>query len=340
MDKSKIEWTDATWNPVTGCTKVSEGCRNCYAERIARRFPRGGIDPEFSKSDVVDDFRVMLHPARLEEPFHWRKPRRIFVCSMGDLFHGDVPPAFILSVLSVISLSPRHTFMVLTKRPDRMCLFLSAFGGNKNARDKISDKAFDLWGEEADCQAANAIEGCLGEGFNVGWPMRNLWLGVSAEDQAAADERIPLLLATPAAVRFVSVEPMLGPVDLDGDPYNGPGWIRGWRVELKHGSTCDGFCISGECPVPVQVQNPYLDWVICGGESGPGARPMHPVWARSLRDQCQAAGVPYFFKQWGEWGYHQGAAHTDSMDPFRVGKKKAGRILDGRTWDEIPEVRS
>lgn len=294
MTKTKIEWADEVWNPVTGCSKVSQGCKNCYAETIAQRF--------WGERKFTD---VQLHPERLDEPIHWRKPRRVFVNSMSDLFHDDVPGSFIADVLHVInhSFCNHHTFMVLTKRPDRMMRFF---------RD------------------------------NPGEIIPNLWLGVSVENQAAADERIPLLLQTPAAVRFVSCEPMLGPVDLR-------------KV----------ICSDGDELGP-ELQNlgmgSEIDWVICGGESGPHARPMHPDWARGLRDQCLIAGVPFFFKQWGKYvpneegcgspGYRFNNAHIAVSKDGTVnrtwqgddgasimagaGKAKAGRVLDGRTWDEYP----
>ncbi|TRZ48228.1 DUF5131 family protein [bacterium] len=190
------------------------------------------------------------------------------------------------------------------------------------------------------------------------WPLKNVWLGCSVENQATADERIPLLLRTPAAVRFVSYEPALGPLDLDGDSYSLSGWLRGWHCESEHDNRCDGSCSAGRCPVPTQVQNEKLDWVIVGGESGPGARPMHPGWARSVRDQCQAAGVPFFFKQWGEWAEAMAPTQKIEKDPgsfqigkngpwifddgsisVRTGKKLAGRLLDGREWNEFPETK-
>lgn len=273
MGKTGIEWATDVWNPVTGCTKVSQGCRNCYAERIAERF--------WGERAFAD---VRCHPERLSEPLKWRKPRRVFVNSMSDLFHPAVPRAFIHQVFDRMAITPMHTYLILTKRPGSM---LEYFG------------VHDLVGG-----------GPLGSTFPV-WPLPNVWLGVSVEDQKTAEERIPLLLEAPAAVHFVSCEPLLGPVKLAR-------WF---------------FPLSG----------PRLDWVICGGESGPGARPMHPDWARWLRDQCQDAEIPYFFKQWGEWSCLGNAKYEDSNETMiegdmfeRVGKKKAGRELDGRTWDEVP----
>ena len=227
MTKTSIEWTDRVWNPVTGCSKVSQGCKNCYAETIADRF---WGDRKFTD--------VRCHEDRLEQPLHWRKPSRVFVNSMSDLFHEDVPMSFLNRVFKVMTDCPQHTFQVLTKRPIRMLAYMSQ-------RDTIPP---------------------------------NVWLGVSVEDQATADERIPLLLQTPAAVRWISYEPSLGPLDFS-------------QVIMGDGDHLDTLYNDGE--------DAGIDWVVCGGESGPHARPMHPDWARSVRDQCIAAGVPFFMKQMG-----------------------------------------
>lgn len=296
---TKIEWTDETWNPITGCTKISEGCRNCYAEKMAKRLAgRVGYPAKNPFAPGTE------HKNAWEKPFGWFKSKSIFTCSMGDLFHDDVPFRLVDKVLAVAALTPRHTYRILTKRPERM---LEYFSDDCDWPDHLGHVAFrDLhFSEEADCQVGNAINGVLDEAYNVGWPMRNLQLGVTAENQEQADKRIPVLLQIPAAVRFVSVEPMLGPVDLTAHHWGGA--MLAW-----------------------------LNWVICGGESGPGARPMHPDWARSLRDQCVSAGVPFFFKQWGEWGYQAGGQGWEKL--VRVGKKAAGRLLDGRTWNQYPEV--
>jgi len=279
-DKSAIEWTDATWNPVRGCTRVSPGCGGpgkaggCYAERIAARFSGPGQPFEGFAERKGGEARwtgkVALIEDMLAVPLRWSKPRRIFVNSMSDLFHEHLPDGAIDQVFAMMALCPQHTFQVLTKRPERM-------------RDYLSDQD--------------------------PMPLPNVWLGVSAEDQARADERIPLLLETPAAVRFVSCEPLLGPIDLINLDHTGA-----QRKDQAHG-------ISALWRAAAEIGlRTMLDWVICGGESGPVARPMHPDWARSLRDQCQAAGVPFFFKQWG-------------------GKKRAGRLLDGVEHNAFPEAR-
>jgi len=232
MGNTKIEWTDRVWNPVTGCSPVSEGCRNCYAKRMAHRL-RGRYG--YPKDDP---FRVTFHPGRLDEPLKWKKDSKVFVCSMADLFHENVQFEWIGHVWDAIfnrsfpdriANKPYHTFLILTKRPCRVL-------------------QFEKWLEK--------------DNRNVWYD--NIWLGVSVENQQTADERIPVLLQIPAAKKFVSVEPMLGFVDFQWDIYTDD--IR-------------------------------PDWVICGAETGPGARPMNPDWARSLRDQCRAAGVPFFFKQ-------------------------------------------
>lgn len=293
-DKSKIEWTDATWNPVTGCTKVSQGCKHCYAERLFPRVygPRIKDPSTWGPNGSGRQFSdVRCHPERLDQPLHWRRPRRVFVNSMSDLFHEDVPDQFIKEVWATMANARQHTFQVLTKRPERM-------------RDLLTDPTWKLW---------------------LGIPNGNAWLGVSIEDQPTADERIPLLLQTPAAVRFVSYEPALGPVDfLDYLP-----------------DTHDGH--------PDSRGEPWLDWVIAGGESGPKARPAHPDWFRSVRDQCQAAGVAFLFKQWGEWAPwipmpspREPRCHVfdDGARVWRWGKKASGRELDGRTWDEFHIQRS
>ena len=246
-----IEWTDETWNPTTGCTKVSAGCKNCYAEGISERFwakqyPR---NDDGSLRMFTD---VRCHPDRLDQPLRWRKPRRVFVNSMSDLFHEDVPDLFITRVFEIMAASKEHTFQVLTKRPGRMLSFLGS-----NHRTEPYDR------------------------FGAAFPLSSVWLGVSCEDQATADERIPLLLKTPAAVRFVSCEPLLGAVDLFSRAFLDQAWA------------------------PDDPSGPPiwrgLDWVIVGGESGPKARPMDLDWARSIIAQCRAAGVPVFVKQLGGW---------------------------------------
>lgn len=233
--QTKIEWTESTWNPVTGCTKISEGCRNCYAERMARRLKAMG------QPNYANEFAVTLHPHVVQAPLGWRRPRTVFVNSMSDLFHEKVPVSFIREVFEVMATARHHTFQVLTKRSDRLL-------------------------ELARC---------------LPWP-DNVWMGVTVES-ADYTFRIDHLCRTGALVKFLSIEPLLGPIP--------------------------GLDLTG------------IDWVIVGGESGPKARPMQATWVREIREQCLASGTSFFFKQWGG-----------------VNKKKAGRELDGRTWDEIPEM--
>ncbi len=230
--RTGIEWTEATWNPVTGCDRVSEGCDHCYALTMAARLQAMG-NPRYQRDGDPrtsgPGFGVTVHPDKLGEPLGWRRPRTVFVNSMSDLFHREVPSGFIAEVFAVMQSTPMHTYQVLTKRSGRMASLLRAW------------KA---------------------DGFE---PPPNVWLGTSVENQRWAAIRIPKLLETPAAVRFLSCEPLLGRIDLEP-------WLG---------------------------DRPGLDWVIAGGESGPCARPMDPGWASSLRDQCMDAGIAFFFKQWG-----------------------------------------
>lgn len=224
-DKSAIEWTDATWNPTTGCTKVSPACANCYIERTPPFRVRG-------RKFVNGHIPVELHPDRLDTPLRRKKPTVYFVNSLSDLFHEDIPDAFIERVFATMAMARRHTFQVLTKRPDRMRSLVPMFAAQHTAPD------------------------------GSGWPLPNVWLGVSVENQHFADERIPLLLQTPAAVRFLSCEPLLGPLKFK---------IHHWPI----------------------------DWIIVGAESGPRLRPTDPAWVQQIRDQCINTGIPFFFKQWG-----------------------------------------
>lgn len=234
--KSTIEWTGSTWNPLTGCTKISPGCKNCYAERMSLRLQAMG------QRNYVNGFELTLQEAALELPLRWKKPQTIFVNSMSDMFHAEVPVEFIIKVFDVMRSASWHRFQVLTKRSERLL--------------SLSDQL--PWAE-------------------------NIWMGVSVENDAYTN-RIDHLRETRARIKFLSLEPLLGPLD--------------------------GLRLNG------------IDWVIVGGESGPGARPMKPEWVTSLRDQCVEANVPFFFKQWGG-----------------VWKKKFGRLLEGRTWDQMPTVR-
>lgn len=334
MNTTSISWTEKTWNPVTGCAPVSEGCQNCYAKRMAQRLRgRCGYPAD-------EPFRVTLHPEKLDEPLRMRKPSRIFVCSMGDLFHEDVPGRFINEIWITMINAKKHTFMVLTKRPERLLSWTRT--------------------------AAKA----------KGWPVEEIWpdhvwLGVTAENQARADERVPVLLQVPAAVRLVSVEPMLGPMDIESyltppservcsncwqyreaDYQEAPGTCVDLGVSVQpNAAACGGF--EDRWVDDFESAREWLgriDWVICGGETGSGSRPMHPDWVRSLRDQCQIARVPFHFKSWGAWAPNYAGCPpcafsqlvSDGNDGvlkmWRVGAKQSGRLLDGREWDEYPEV--
>lgn len=263
-DKSKIEWTDSTWNPITGCSKVSQGCKFCYAERWAIR----GMG-QWAKDRKRKFTDILFHPDKLTDPIKWKKPRMIFVCSMADLFHPDIPFETIELIFDVMYKAEQHIFQVLTKRPERMLEFYKWY-----------------------------------ESQYTGWKQKNIWLGVSVEDQKTADERIPILVSIPAYVRFISIEPLLGAID-----------------KIVHWDDDDEIAI---------------DWIIVGGESGPKARLVNPDWVRSLRDICVAGGIPFFFKQWGEWMPIE--RYKKKCVMIKVGKKRAGRLLDGKQWDQMPSL--
>ncbi|WP_078313736.1 DUF5131 family protein [Mycobacteroides chelonae] len=318
-DKTGIEWTDATWNPVTGCDKVSPGCDHCYAETFAERW-RGTDGHYFERG-----FDVQLRPDKLGLPLRWTKPRKVFVNSMSDLFHDKVPDEYIAEVFAVMACAYQHTFQLLTKRHGRM-------------KSLLSSSEFVAM---VDRESISYDRSPLGHRA-ISWPLPNVWLGVSAEDQKRADLRIPALLDTPAAVRFVSAEPLLGCIELK----------QHWLHPVMRTPSPENNAIGRRIGKAHGVG--FIDWVIVGGESGSGARPMRPDWARSLRDQCLAAGVPFLFKQWGEYVPHfplegrdpdvwiEGPSEFPDMvhktGMWRVGKKRAGRELDGRTWEQYPEA--
>lgn len=347
MGASRIEWTDATWNPITGCSHAgSPGCDHCYAQRMANRL-RGRCG---YPSD--DPFRVTFHPDRLDEPLRWKKPRRIFVDSMGDLFHEDVPTAWLDQVFGIFTACralanlERHIFLLLTKRPERARDYLASRpprehlvawseaahsivtigDGNVTLLEAVQAYCWAHWDKDGYAKSEPAEWSAI----DTFWPLPNVWLGVTVED-GPAKHRLDVLRSIPAAVRFISAEPLL--------------------ADLAYLNLSDG-----------------IHWVIVGGETGPGARPMHPDWARSVRDQCQGAGVPFFFKSWGEWAPCGDALtsgpdvehalcrcgafgaippeqectdcgaddHWELMD--RCGKKRAGRRMGGREWNEWPET--
>jgi protein gp37 len=344
-DNTKIEWTEATWNPITGCSVVSSGCRHCYAMKLAgtrlQHHPsREGLTVDTGKGPVWNG-EVRFNEQWLDQPLRWKRPRKIFVCAHSDLFHPAIPDEWIDRVFAVMALSPQHTFQVLTKRPDRMRAYLSDRNGMGNSNI---------------CEAVGLIPSSLGNRKGaLSMPLPNVWLGVSVEDQKAAEERIPLLLEAPAAVRWISAEPLLGGLSLDciaGTNASGSG--VGTYNALR-GTWTPSIGNTDEESVNKIDLNVRIDWVVVGGESGPDARPMHPNWVCSLRDQCADASVPFLFKQWGEWAGHYypypGVVHIEydgsilndgptptSWSMMKVGKKKAGRLLVGDLHDDYPKL--
>jgi len=343
--KTKIEWSEYSWNPIRGCSRVTDGCRHCYAEDQAARIiaqdrdrgvpeGQGAYDGLLAKGGQWNG-QIKFVPELLDQPVRWTKPRRIFVNSMSDLFHENVAEDVIQRIFAIMAVASQHTFQVLTKRAERM-------------RDVLSGK--DLrWILEG--VSSLTQEGVIDRGsYELTWPLPNVWLGVSIEDQAAANERIAHLLETPASVRWLSMEPLLGPVDLE-------------TIQLPSGEVFNAFYGWHTAGAYDRVSG--VDWVVVGGESGPQARPMHPQWARNLRDQCEASSVPFLFKQWGEWTpgenveWAEGLAKTarrfgndwlfsteslsgadghvdDEPDLYWVGKQSAGRRLDGNLYDGYP----
>lgn len=339
---SKIEWTDETWNPLAGCSPVSEGCRNCYAARDANRLagnPNSKVAQAYRGTAemrglgkgrrAVFTGRINLLHDRLDQPLRWQKPRRVFVNSMSDLFHEEVPFWFIDRVFAVMALADKHTFQILTKRPERAVEYFEYNSGGRltggtlervagmatiyasQRGEDVSHPYWDMWLEK--------------------WPLPHIWIGTSVEDQAALDERVSHLLDVPAAVRWLSMEPLLGPVTF-----------------------ANRFWMPTDEPVP---ESSYwldglrrLDWIVVGGESGHGARAMHPDWVHTIQAECEEAGVPFFFKQWGawkpirpltreEWTLRGGDPRFMDFSPWefdKVGKKAAGRELHGRTYDAYP----
>lgn len=313
-NKSKIEWTEATWNPTTGCSKVSQGCAHCYAEREWKRLSANPKSVYYGRR-FVD---VREHPERLGLPVRWEKPRMIFVDSMSDLFHPNINLHYIDRVFAIMAMTPQHTYQILTKRAERMANYLGKDGREIAIKVELMDLcAVNGWGW-----------------LEFDWPLPNVWIGVSTEDQKTADERIPELLKAPAAVRFVSCEPLLGSIDI------GKAIPCGYYCDEAVGHVDHAFWTPG-------IHSP-INWVIAGGESGPEARPMNPDWVRSLRDQCQKANVPFFFKQWGEWlpydqdpespmfGVRPDPMLNEGYSWRMVGKKKAGRLLDGMEYNQYP----
>lgn len=309
-DRSKISWTSATWPVATGCRKISEGCRGCYAEREWHRLVHL---PAYSGRAFTD---VATHPDRLMQPLHWRRPRRIFVCPTSDLFHETIQDAFIDDVFAVMAMAPHHVFQVLTKRPERMHAFLTS----------RPQRLLDWWRTNVGAVAAGergvssiARHAAMSDREPrrmFALPLPNVWLGVSVENQATAAERLPILMSIPAAIRWVSAEPLLGPLDLSD-------WLGDGR-------------------------RPVLDWVVVGGESGPRARIMQPAWARDLRQQCQLTDTAFFFKQTGSWVpvapeepsipvRRGGAAHMENGVAFTKVRGGGDDRLDGELLQAYPQ---
>lgn len=392
-DKTNIEWSEATWNPITGCSVVSAGCKHCYAMKLAgtrlKHHPsRKGLTRD-TKAGPVWTGEVRFNEQWLTQPLKWTRPRKIFVCAHGDLFAEGVPDEWIDRVFAVMATSRTHTFQVLTKRPERMRDYLARF--KPDGQGWITPNGGD--GYQSLCPLGPER-----------WPLPNVWLGVSVEDQKTADQRIPHLLATLSAIRWISYEPALGPVDFRR-------WMFDWGCEscgyggeatLDHCPNCGwvgdapGEIGEAKCPECKELLSDYdacpecqateetgfgptlsgytlgyINWIVAGGESGKHARPAHPDWFRSTRDQCAAAGIPFLFKQWGE---HAVVYDRESDDPDwrrcdaikrqtpkgrwlnlvgghgfhgervvrvdRIGKKHSGRLLDGVLHDAYPEAHS
>jgi protein gp37 len=304
-DNTKIEWADHTFNPWLGCTKVSPACTNCYAEGWAKKYGKLHLWKGERQRTAVSNWKI---------PYRWNKGhdeffaknghrQRVFAASLADIFDTEVPQEWREDFWQVVRDTHNLDWMLLTKRPENMADMLPKDWAN---------------------------------GYGYGYP--NVWLGVTAENQKEADKRIPLLVRTPAAVRFLSMEPLLGPVNLSK-------WLLtpGWSPTYYDPDNIHGY-------TNTEPTNEHIQWVIAGGESGSHARPSHPEWFRHIRDQCQAAGVAFHFKQLGEWApVHELRCNEPGIkgklwfnwDPdtsvCRIGKEKAGRILDGRTWDEFPK---
>ncbi|HEV7323559.1 MAG TPA: phage Gp37/Gp68 family protein [Bosea sp. (in: a-proteobacteria)] len=353
MAETSIEWTERSWNPIVGCTIVSPGCTNCYAMGMADRFKdvyRGrkwaGMPAEAMTRRVngkaVWTGHLTLAPDHiLTEPLRRRKPTTYFVNSMGDLFHEDTPEEWIDLVIAIMALCPQHTFQILTKRGERMRKHMSPttsipmLGRLPLERVHIA-AAGDIEGENGLFEALKRYGNLYSLYCSVPWPLPNVWLGISAEDQRHADERVHELLATPAAVRFVSNEPALGPVDYT-------------RLQLAYGRWLNA--LTGELWTPghagensFTTRGPKLDWIIVGGESGRDARPMHPDWPRRIRDACVSSGTAFFFKQWGDYlPAGQTMANGRPWNPgcgssLRGTKAIVGRFLDGVEHNAMPEA--
>ncbi|ANC52458.1 hypothetical protein A4249_01415 [Brevundimonas sp. GW460-12-10-14-LB2] len=365
-DHTHIEWTDATWNIVTGCSVVSPGCTNCYAMKLAgtrlRDHPsRKGLTTD-TKAGPVWNGQVRFNADWLTQPLRWSKPRKIFVAAHGDLFHDSVTDDQLDQIFAVMALCPQHVFQILTKRPERMLAYFVRLAESQEALDHMSFLVPQVL-EDAAARIDGASHGVSFD--DTPWPLPNVWLGVSAEDQTRAAERVPTLLRVPAAVHWISAEPLLAPLNLAAiDDQK-----QDIKIDALHGKWTAYFPATeterGSGPTDSRI-----DWVVVGGESGQGSRPMHPNWARDIRDDCAAAGTPFLFKQWGDWTPGENAQNTlgrtvetadwfndqwhfETLTPasaegmhiddeptcYRAGKKAAGRRLDAVQHDGYPEVQ-
>ena len=383
-----IVWCDETWNPIRGCSRISEGCRNCYAETMAARFsgpgqPYEGLARRNKNGEARWTGIARTVHNMLDQPLRWERPRRIFVNSMSDLFHESLSNEEIAAIFGIMAAAPRHTFQVLTKRPQRMLDWFEWFRAeaySEKRKHVLATYAANELGDASDesqgkqhARLMNLYDSTTGVSQgDLPWPLPNVWLGVSVENQAAANERLPILMEVPAALRFVSFEPLLGPVDATR-------WIFDREAAIRQAQ-------NGPASMSREQAEEYIadriDWAIVGGESGKGARPMHPDWARSLIGQCKEAGIPAIFKQWGDWApyideskYTRGGAETprnaqtfvnldgttgaiwmidgdgylsnwttnyiegESHPMTRVGKRKAGDLLDGVEYKAFPESK-
>lgn len=387
-----IEWADKTWSPLIGCDRVSDGCTGCYAittAHIRTSHPNPKISTAFAgtthRNNDRTDWTGQINQLedRLTQPLAWKKPRKVFVNSQSDLFHKNVDHDFIAKVFAVMALTPQHTFQILTKRHARMRSVLNDTCDCGNGHvPGVHFRSAMAWAVSK--ANPNRIPGLPDDAeqqvYNAPWPLQNVWMGVSVEDQHWADIRITALLDTPAAVRWISAEPLLGPINLHADLRNDVYRCAcgAWERDGHLHPLCPD-CGKGWRYKPGDAR---LNWVVAGGESGPGARPAHLDWFRTLRDQCVAANVPYLFKQWGEWGpewpvdadgaivrgkrglgialandgtvyqpgdltYPDGPRYGEAVRAghdkarltamYHLGKKVAGRELDGRTWDQYPD---
>ena len=339
--ETKLEWADSTWNIITGCSKESIGCLNCYALRDWDRLSKQEGSVYFGRK-FTD---IQFHGERLDQPLRWQRPRKIFVNSMSDLFHHHVPDHVIDKIFAIMYLTKRHTFQILTKRAERMCKYMSA----PDLQRRVHDEIINIHSQ---------FPKMLERTYEVRkWPLSNVWLGVSIENQEAADNRMTWIANTNAAVKWISAEPLIGSID-----FRFPHKIWG-------GDRCDHCCTGmRECDDPDhydRVVCPYcrgtgyakiVDWVVVGGESGPNSRPSHPKWMMSAVKQCVDADIPVLFKQWGEWGpdpqdgvekcvvHYNGniggnvSEDDDNYTMYLVGKKNSGRLLGTTLYDEYPEV--